>query len=72
MKLSRVKSSSNTRGQEINNKYSTAIGHIRSAIDSLGEIAGNDALAMDSIANLSVVLLDLSSSGSTEDESENA
>lgn len=41
------------------NKYGAAICHITAAIESLGAIAKDDELAKDSIANLSVVLLDL-------------
>lgn len=40
-------------------QYGEAIDHIKAAIESLGVIAANDDLAKDSIANLSVVLLDL-------------
>ncbi len=40
-------------------QYGEAIDHIRAAIESLGVVAANDDLAKDSIANLSVVLLDL-------------
>lgn len=40
--------------------YSEAIDFIKSAIDALGDLAETgDALAKESIANLSVVLLDL-------------
>lgn len=49
-------------GQEIptrrNNKV-TAMKHIKAAIDLLGKDAKTDVLAKESIANLSVVLLDL-------------
>lgn len=41
-------------------KYTGAIEHIKSAIDALGEVAADDELAKESIANLSVILLDLS------------
>lgn len=41
------------------NSYQCAIDHILSAIDCLGEIAKDDSLARESIANLSVVLFDL-------------
>lgn len=41
-------------------KYTGAIECIKSAIDALGEIAADDELAKESIANLSVILLDLS------------
>lgn len=40
--------------------YATVIGHLRSAIDALGEHAKDDEKARDAIANISVVLLDLS------------
>ena len=36
-----------------------ACNHIQSAIDCLGQIAKDDEVAKDSIANLGVVLLDL-------------
>lgn len=39
--------------------HSEAIGHINRAIMSLSSIAGQDIVAKESIANLSVVLLDL-------------
>lgn len=41
------------------NKYAEAIGYINSAISSLSVHAKEDSLAKESIANLSVVLLDL-------------
>lgn len=44
------------------NKYDKSLTHIRAAIDALGEVAlsdREDVLARESIANLSVVLLDL-------------
>ena len=66
MRLTRIRS--NSEVMEANGKYADAIGHIRSAIDSLGEIANDDSLAFDSIANLSVVLLDLSSTESEDDK----
>lgn len=40
-------------------KYDTAIDLISSAIESLAEIARDDQIAKDSIANLGVVMLDL-------------
>lgn len=40
-------------------KYQAAIDLISAAIESLAEIAKDDALAKDSIANLGVVMLDL-------------
>lgn len=40
-------------------KYDEAIGYINSAISSLSVHAKEDVLAKESIANLSVVLLDL-------------
>lgn len=43
------------------NKYSDAIGYISSAIGALSVIAKDDKIAKESIANLSVVLLDLKS-----------
>lgn len=52
-------------GAEVNedksviNKYKDAIDYISSAISSLSVIAKDDKLAKESIANLSVVLLDL-------------
>lgn len=39
--------------------YEKAITCIRNAIDALGAVAKDDALARESIANLSVVLFDL-------------
>lgn len=39
--------------------YSEAKKHIKCAIDALGKDAKDDVLAKESIANLSVVLLDL-------------
>lgn len=42
-------------------KYSEAIQYIQSAISSLSVDASNDELAKESIANLSVVLMDLKS-----------
>lgn len=42
-------------------KYDEAIGYINSAISSLSVHAKEDELAKESIANLSVVLLDLKS-----------
>ena len=46
-----------------NNAFEIAEEKIRSAIDALGEIAKDDKLARDCIANLSVVLLDIKASG---------
>lgn len=40
-------------------KYDAAIGLISAAIESLAEIAKDDQIAKDSIANLGVVMLDL-------------
>lgn len=40
-------------------KYANAINLISAAIESLAEIAKDDAIAKDSIANLGVVMLDL-------------
>lgn len=40
-------------------KYSAAIDLISAAIESLAEIARDDEIAKDSIANLGVVMLDL-------------
>lgn len=40
-------------------KYACALDHISCAIESLAEIAKDDQIAKDSIANLGVVLLDL-------------
>ena len=40
-------------------KYDNAINFIQCAIESLAEIAKDDQIAKDSIANLGVVLLDL-------------
>ena len=40
-------------------KYQSAIDLISSAIESLAEIAKDDQVAKDSIANLGVVMLDL-------------
>lgn len=40
-------------------KYQAAIDLISAAVESLAEIAKDDALAKDSIANLGVVMLDL-------------
>ncbi len=40
-------------------KYSNAISLISAAIESLAEIAKDDQIAKDSIANLGVVMLDL-------------
>ena len=53
-----------------NNAFVIAEEKIRSAIDALGEIAKDDKLARDCIANLSVVLLDMKSSDSIEEEVE--
>lgn len=39
--------------------YEQAISFIKNAIDALGVVAKDDALARESIANLSVVLFDL-------------
>lgn len=39
--------------------YEEAINYIHSAISSLSNVAGTDDIARESIANLSVVLLDL-------------
>lgn len=40
-------------------KYQSSIDYIKLAIDSLGEVASDDPIAKEAIANLSVVLLDL-------------
>lgn len=40
-------------------KYANAISFISAAIESLAEIAKDDQIAKDSIANLGVVMLDL-------------
>lgn len=42
-----------------NGTYDECIGHIRSAINSLGTIAKTDDKAKEAIANLSVILFDL-------------
>lgn len=42
-------------------KYACAIDYISNAIECLAEIAKDDQVAKDSIANLGVVLLDLKS-----------
>ena len=42
-------------------RYGEAISLIRQAIDSLGKVSKEDAIARDAIANLSVVLLDIKS-----------
>lgn len=44
---------------DVKSKYQDTIDYIKAAIDSLGNIAQDDDLAKDAIANLSVVLLDL-------------
>lgn len=41
------------------NKYGEAMLHISAAIESLGKLGKDDEVAKESIANLSVVLLDL-------------
>ena len=43
-------------------KYQAAVDLISAAIESLAEIAKDDAVAKDSIANLGVVMLDLKGS----------
>ena len=46
-------------GNEFEGKYAEAQDHIMEAIKALTEIAQDDEVAKDSLANLSVVLLDL-------------
>ncbi len=71
MRISRVRPIVSAENMiEENNKYASAIGHIRSAIDALGEIAKDDELAKESIANLSVILLDLNSADTSESQLE--
>lgn len=55
------KSTSVNAATSVNNKsnYDEAQKHIKCAIDALGKQAKDDVLAKESIANLSVVLLDL-------------
>ena len=56
----RSASSTIQKGNSIKaSKYQAAQKHIKAAIDCLGSDAKNDVLAKESIANLSVVLLDL-------------
>lgn len=65
IKKKQVNAATELGGAEVNtdksviNKYSDAIEYINSAISSLSVIAKDDKLAKESIANLSVVLLDL-------------
>lgn len=60
-----VTASSTIENVEVNedksmvSKYKDAIDYINSAISSLSVLAKDDKLAKESIANLSVVLLDL-------------
>lgn len=49
----------NASKQPTKSDYSDAQKHIKCAIDALGKKAKDDVLAKESIANLSVVLLDL-------------
>ena len=68
---SKVAASNNTEAKELKStikacdtlvstcKYDSAICFIQSAIESLAEIAKDDQIAKDSIANLGVVMLDL-------------
>lgn len=50
---------STCRNAEDKDKYGECKKSIRSAIDALGNIAKDDILAREAIANLSVVLFDL-------------
>lgn len=63
MKIKKGTHSKSIKGStiEVNNvRYQDAITSIKSAIDSLGELAiSGDTLARESIANLSVILFDL-------------
>lgn len=56
MKISKVKTES-----EKKDKYAECTDKIQEAIDCLCEVAGDDIVAKESIANLGVVLLDLKS-----------
>lgn len=56
MKISKVKTES-----EKKDKYTECTNKIQEAIDCLCEVAGDDIVAKESIANLGVVLLDLKS-----------
>lgn len=65
IKKNPVTAAAEIEGAEVNedksviNKYKDAIDYINSAISSLSVMAKDDKLAKESIANLSVVLLDL-------------
>lgn len=59
-KGSTVNQSSNTAVKcAEDSKYAQSKKYIKSAIDALGEVAKDDVLAREAIANLSVVLFDL-------------
>lgn len=61
MKISKKRGSSRVSSATSGPKYGDAIDFIRKAIDSLGRVSKEDAIARDAIANLSVVLLDIKS-----------
>lgn len=61
MRIAKVTKTSDIKST---NKVDESLGHIKSAIDCLGEVVlsdREDVLAKESIANLSVVLFDLQS-----------
>ena len=67
MRIKKIKASTEIMGTPAESmvpdcKYSIAIDNIMHAIESLAEVAENDDIARDSIANLSVVILDLKGS----------
>lgn len=62
MRIKKVTASTEEVNQNLDeNKYAAAIKHIDNAISELSAYAKQDELAKESIANLSVVLLDLKS-----------
>lgn len=58
MVIKKVKSDTDTQVSK-KSDYCKAQEHIRCAIDELGKTAKDDVVAKESIANLSVVLMDL-------------
>lgn len=60
MKITKnAKATQSVKAATSKNKYQESREYIRAAIDTLGQTAKDDPVARESIANLSVVLLDL-------------
>ena len=59
MKISKKHKSSKSTTPVTSSKYQEGTDYIKSAITSLGQVAKDDILAKEAIANLSVILFEL-------------